>query len=91
VLRAADRALGQRWSPEQIVGKFRSQGRVAPSHETSYRPIRRDTRRGGTVYQKPAENRGPKTGVKVQFARILGNCTLTPVTGCVTKLPISGA
>ena len=51
VFRAVDRALRQRWSPEQIVGVFRSQGRVVPSHETIYRHIRRDKQRGGTLYR----------------------------------------
>lgn len=44
-------ALKERWSPEQIVGAFREEGRIVPSHETIYRHIRRDRRTGGTLYR----------------------------------------
>lgn len=46
-----DAALRLKWSPEQIVGFFRSQGVDVPSHETIYRRIRRDKQRGGTLYR----------------------------------------
>jgi IS30 family transposase len=45
------RAVRQRWSPEQIFGTFKTQGRIVPSHETIYRHIGRDKRRGGTLYR----------------------------------------
>ena len=44
-------AIKVRWSPEQIVGTFKLQGRVVPSHETIYRWIRRDKAAGGTLYR----------------------------------------
>lgn len=44
-------ALRQRWSPEQIVGKFRADCVVVPSHETIYRAIREDKRNGGELYR----------------------------------------
>jgi transposase, IS30 family len=44
-------ALKKRWSPEQIVGSFRAQGLVVPSHETIYRRLRHDKRSGGTLYR----------------------------------------
>jgi transposase, IS30 family len=51
VLEQVDEALRQRWSPEQIVGQFRAEGKVVPSHETIYRRLRRDRRTGGTLYR----------------------------------------
>ena len=44
-------ALRRRWSPEQIVGAFRAEGKAVPSHETIYRLLRRDRRCGGTLYR----------------------------------------
>lgn len=44
-------ALKERWSPDQIVGCFRAQGLVVPSHETIYRRLRHDKRNGGTLYR----------------------------------------
>ena len=49
VLLEVDQALRQRWSPEQIVGRFRAEGRLVPSLETIYRRLRRDKRAGGTL------------------------------------------
>jgi len=46
-----DAAIRQRWSAEQIVGRFRSEGRVVPSHETIYRRLRRDKRQGGMLHR----------------------------------------
>jgi IS30 family transposase len=51
VMREVERALKQRLSPEQIVGHFRKEGLVVPSHETIYRRIRRDKQRGGRLYR----------------------------------------
>jgi len=51
ILAEVDRALRRHWSPEQVVGAFKAQGRIVPSHETIYRRIRRDKRRGGTLYR----------------------------------------
>jgi transposase, IS30 family len=51
VLRQVDEALRQRWSPEQIVGRFRVEGKIVPSHETIYRRLRRDKRAGGTLFR----------------------------------------
>lgn len=38
------------WSPEQISGTLRRQGRLRISHETIYRYIWEDRRRGGSLY-----------------------------------------
>jgi transposase, IS30 family len=51
MFRHIDELLRQRWSPEQIVGTFRSRNRPVPSHETIYKRIRRDKIRGGTLYR----------------------------------------
>ena len=40
--------LKQHWSPEQISGRLRRDGILHISHETIYRHIWRDKRRGGT-------------------------------------------
>jgi len=51
VHRRVDAALKLRWSPDQIVGHFRAEGVVVPSHETIYRRLRYDKRSGGTLYR----------------------------------------
>lgn len=42
--------LEDEWSPEQIAGRLRLQGRLSISHETIYRYIWMDRRKGGTLY-----------------------------------------
>lgn len=49
--RRVEAALKKHWSPDQIVGCFRAQGLAVPSHETIYRHLRHDKRRGGTLYR----------------------------------------
>ena len=39
------------WSPEQVAGRLRLEGRLAISHETIYRHIWADLRHGGTLYR----------------------------------------
>lgn len=51
VLCLVDIALRRCWSPEQIVGQFRAEGKLVPSHETIYRRLRRDKREGGTLFR----------------------------------------
>jgi len=51
VLEQVDNALRSWWSPEQIVGTFRAEGRLVPSHETIYRRLRKDKREGGKLYR----------------------------------------
>ena len=43
--------LKDQWSPEQISGRLKKDGRLRISHETIYRHIWRDKRRGGTRYK----------------------------------------
>jgi IS30 family transposase len=43
--------LRQEWSPEQIAGRLRNDGVLRISHESIYRHIWLDKRRGGTRYK----------------------------------------
>ena len=38
------------WSPEQIAGRLKLEGKLSISHETIYRRIRQDRKRGGDLY-----------------------------------------
>ena len=42
--------LREQWSPEQVAGHLRRDGEFAISHETIYRHVWRDLRRGGSLY-----------------------------------------
>jgi transposase, IS30 family len=42
--------LREDWSPEQVAGRLRLEGRLAISHETIYRHIWADLRHGGTLH-----------------------------------------
>jgi len=44
------RGLQRQWSPAQIAGRLRREERLRISHETIYRYIWADKRRGGTLY-----------------------------------------
>ena len=43
--------LKQQWSPEQVAGRFKRDGLMSISHETIYRYVWDDRRRGGTLYR----------------------------------------
>lgn len=45
------RRLSERWSPEEIAGTFRQEGRLRISPETIYRFIWRNKRQGGDLYR----------------------------------------
>jgi IS30 family transposase len=45
-----DALLGRQWSPEQVAGHLRKQGRLLISHETIYRHVWRDKKEGGLLY-----------------------------------------
>lgn len=45
-----DELLRRQWSPEQVAGHLRREGRLPISHETIYRHVWRDKREGGTLY-----------------------------------------
>ena len=42
--------LCRQWSPEQVAGSLRREGRLLISHETIYRYVWRDKKQGGTLY-----------------------------------------
>ena len=42
--------LRQQWSPEQVAGYLRRGGELSISHETIYRHVWRDLRRGGSLH-----------------------------------------
>src|SRR5829696_2868142 len=45
-----DELLRRQWSPEQVSGYLRREGRLLVSHETIYRHVWRDKQRGGALY-----------------------------------------
>jgi transposase, IS30 family len=45
-----DELLCRQWSPEQIAGRLRSEGRLLISHETIYRHVWRDKKAGGLLH-----------------------------------------
>lgn len=42
--------LGQQWSPEQISGRLKAEGKAAVCHETIYQHVLKDKRAGGKLY-----------------------------------------
>ena len=46
-----DQQLGELWSPEQISGRLEERGLPSVSHESIYRRIYADKRRGGTLHR----------------------------------------
>src|SRR5829696_4180193 len=45
-----DGLLRRQWSPEQVAGHLARSGLLSISHETIYRHVWRDKKRGGTLY-----------------------------------------
>ena len=43
--------IEQEWSPQQITGRMKLEGKSTVSHETIYRIIRKDKEQGGTLYK----------------------------------------
>ena len=61
------RLLREDLSPEQISGRLRREGRLAISHESIYRFIRNDKKRGGTLFRllrQPAKWRKQHRGAE---------------------------
>jgi transposase, IS30 family len=48
--RRIEALLRQEWSPEQVAGRLKLEGRPAASHEAIYQHIYADKRRGGTLH-----------------------------------------
>jgi IS30 family transposase len=49
--RLVDSLLRKRWSPEQISGRLRREGKLSISHETIYIHVWSDKERGGRLYE----------------------------------------
>ncbi len=49
--RMVEHCLRQQWSPEQAAGWLRRRRKLLISHETIYRHVWRDRKRGGSLYQ----------------------------------------
>ena len=49
--RVVEELLKKRWSPEQIAGRLRKDGKLSISHETIYVHVWRDKAAGGCLYQ----------------------------------------
>jgi IS30 family transposase len=45
-----DELLCRQWSPEQVAGRLRAEGRLLISHETIYRHVWKDKKEGGLLY-----------------------------------------
>lgn len=50
-LQMVDQLIRQEWSPEQIAGRLAKEAVLNISHETIYRRIRRDRKRGGVLWK----------------------------------------
>lgn len=50
-LQLVDRLIHEEWSPEQIAGRLSKEAVLRISHETIYRRIRRDRKRGGVLWK----------------------------------------
>lgn len=44
--------IKQEWSPEQVSGRLKQEGKTTVCHETIYKHLLKDKRSGGTLYQK---------------------------------------
>ena len=58
--------LRQQWSPEQVSGYLRGQGEFSISHETIYRHVWRDLRRGGSLH---VQMRGARKQRRKRYGR----------------------
>ena len=46
-----ENGIRERWSPEQVAGRLKLEKEISVSHETIYRHIWSNKRRGGNLYQ----------------------------------------
>lgn len=58
--------LREQWSPEQVAGYLRRQGEMQISHETIYRHVWRDWKRGGTLH---LHLRGARKNCRKRYGR----------------------
>jgi len=72
--------LKQQWSPEQIAGRLKRDGLLRISHETIYRHIWSDKRRGGTRYKllrQAGKKRRKRYGAYDSRGRLAGKRHIT--------------
>lgn len=58
--------LREQWSPEQVAGYLRRSGELSISHETIYRHVWRDRKRGGTLH---LHLRGARKNCRKRYGR----------------------
>jgi IS30 family transposase len=61
-----ERLLCEQWSPEQVAGHLRRRGELSISHETIYRHIWRDKKRGGELH---LQLRGARKNCRKRYGR----------------------
>jgi IS30 family transposase len=61
-----ERLLREQWSPEQVAGYLRRTGELLISHETIYRHVWRDKKRGGALH---AHLRGARKNCRKRYGR----------------------
>ena len=80
------RLLARQWSPDQIAGRLRREGRLWISHETIYRHIWADKHAGGVLYLhlRGAQKRYRKRyGLRDSRGRLPGKRPITARPACV--------
>jgi IS30 family transposase len=78
--RLVTRRLQRLWSPEQIAGRLRREGKLRISHETIYRYIWADKRRGGSLYthlRGAQKRRRKRYGAYDSRGRLAGKRSIT--------------
>ncbi len=72
--------LEQQWSPEQVAGRLRREGRLRISHETIYRYIWADKAAGGQLYRQlrgARKQRRKRYGTYERRGRVAGKRPIT--------------
>jgi transposase, IS30 family len=64
--RRVEKLLGEQWSPEQVAGYLRRAGEFSISHETIYRHVWRDKKRGGRLH---LHLRGARKNCRKRYGR----------------------
>src|SRR5215208_972135 len=75
-----DELLCRQWSPEQVAGWLRREGRLLISHETVYRHVWRDKREGGALYthlRGARKRRRKRYGAYDSRGRLAGKRTIS--------------
>jgi IS30 family transposase len=78
-LRKVWRLICQRWSPEQVAGSLYRSGQLCISHETIYRHIWADLKRGGDLHRYlrcATKQRRKRYGAYDSRGRLAGKCMI---------------